>query len=245
MAKAILVIGDMGTGKSTALRNLPPDETVIIMPNSKDLPWEGGMNDFNAQKGNLISCLKINKAKIGDPKEPNGVIEHLIDINSNLKIKYVILEDLTHFMSERMMDDAFMRNADWGKWNKFGADMFAITTKHIQQMRDDLTVIIIGHTEIKDNGTIGLQTAGKLLDNTIKLPSYFTYIFHSRVFSTNNVLSYKFQTHNDGKHLAKTPMNMFKEDYVDNDLRQIIARIDEFRAGIKPVVVPGEPVKLV
>jgi hypothetical protein len=246
MAKAILVIGDMGTGKSTALRNLSPDETVIIMPNTKDLPWEGGMADYSYAKGNLVSCLKIRKKVAQDPKEPNGVLEHLGAANLNPKIKTVVLEDITHFMNDRMMDDAFTANQDWGKWNKFGADMFAITTKHIQQMRDDLTVIIIGHTEIKDNGAMGLQTAGKLLDNTIKLPSYFTYIFHSRVFTANNALSYKFQTHNDGKHLAKTPMNMFKEDFVDNDLRQIIARIDEYRAGIKPsvpVVDPG-PVKL-
>ncbi len=246
MAKAILVIGDMGTGKSTSLRNLPPDETVIISPNTKDLPWEGGMGDFNHQKGNLVSCLKIRKKNIADKNEVNGVLEYLSEANSNPKIKYLVIEDITHFMNDRMMDDAFTNNADWGKWNKFGADMFAITTKHIQQMRDDLTVIIIGHTEIKDNGTMGLQTAGKLLDNSIKLPSYFTYIFHTKVLNQNNTLSYKFITHNDGKHLAKTPMNMFKDDLVDNDMRQIIARIDEYRNGITkaPAAVPGQEVKL-
>lgn len=243
MAKAILVIGDMGTGKSTALRNLPPAETVIIMPNSKDLPWEGGMQDYNEAKGNLISCLKIRKRVPTDANESKGVLEHLAAVNEKPGIKYVVVEDITHFMNDRMMDDVFIKTEDWGKWNKFGADMFAITTKYIQQMRNDLTVIIVGHTEIKDNGTIGLQTAGKLLDNTIKLPSYFTYLFHSRVFNTNGNLSYKFQTHNDGKHLAKTPMGMFKEDYVDNDMLAIIKRIDEYRSGTKPVA-PAGPVKL-
>lgn len=240
MAKAILVIGDMGTGKSTALRNLPPAETVIIMPNSKDLPWEGGMEGYSEAKGNLISCLKIRKRSPSDVKESNGVLEHLAAVNEKQGVKYVVVEDITHFMNDRMMEDAFMKSEDWSKWNKFGADMFAITTKYIQQMRPELTVIIIGHTEIKDNGTIGLQTAGKLLDNTIKLPSYFTYIFHTKVFNTNNTLSYKFLTHNDGKHLAKTPMNMFKEDFVDNDMMQIIKRIDEYRLG-----KAAEPVKLV
>ncbi len=242
MAKAILVIGDMGTGKSTALRNLPPAETVIIMPNSKDLPWEGGMGDYSEAKGNLVSCLKIRKRMPTDLKESNGVLEHLAAVNEKPNIKYVVVEDITHFMNDRMMDDVFIKTEDWGKWNKFGADMFSITTKYIQQMRPDLTVIIIGHTEIKDNGTIGLQTAGKLLDNTIKLPSYFTYIFHSKVFNNNNALSYKFLTHNDGKHLAKTPMNMFKEDYVDNDLHVIVKRIDEYRMKSNPV--PTQPVEL-
>jgi hypothetical protein len=229
MAKAILVVGDMGTGKSSSLFSLPPKETVIISPNSKDLPWEGAMDDYSVAKGNLITCLKIRKKVSTDPKEEPGVLEHLVAINANPKIKYIVLEDLTHFMNDRMMDDAFIKTDDWGKWNKFGADMFAITTKHIQAMREDLTVIIIGHTEIKDNGTIGLQTAGKLLDNTIKLPSYFTYVFHSRVFNSNGSLSFKFQTHNDGKYLAKTPMGMFKEDFVDNNMLAIVNRIDEFR----------------
>jgi hypothetical protein len=82
----------------------------------------------------------------------------------------------------------------------------------------------------------------------VKLPSYFTYVFHSRVFSANNVLSYKFQTHNDGKYLAKTPMGMFKDDYVDNDIKDIITRIDEYRNGklttAAPAATPGIPVKL-
>ena len=250
MAKAILVIGDMGTGKSTSLRNLPPTETIIITPNSKDLPWEGAMKYFNKRNGNLISCLKIKKAVMTDPNEANGVLENLALANKNPVIKYVVLEDLTHFMNDRMLDDKFVASQDWSKWNRFGADMFAITTKHIQSMRDDLTVIIIGHTEAKDNGVMGLQTAGKLLDNTVKLPSYFTYVFHSRVFSQNNVLTYKFQTHNDGKYLAKTPMGMFKDDFVDNDMKDIITTIDDYRNGkaitttAAPVAIPGVPVKL-
>jgi len=243
MAKAILLIGDMGTGKSSSLFSLPPSETVIISPNTKDLPWEGAMDDYSVAKGNWISCLKIRKKMPTDLKESPGVIEHLAAINNKPNVKFVVLEDLTHYMSDRMMDDQFIKSQDWGKWNTFGADMFAITTKYIQQMRDDLTVIIIGHTEIKDNGTIGLQTAGKLLDNAIKLPSYFTYVFHSRVFNNNGVLNYKFQTHNDGKHLAKSPLGMFTEDFVDNNMFAINQRIDEYRFKKKPVPAAG-PVSL-
>ena len=41
-AEVILYIGDSGSGKSTALRNLDPKETVIITPNSKSLPFPKG-----------------------------------------------------------------------------------------------------------------------------------------------------------------------------------------------------------
>lgn len=234
MARAILLIGDTGAGKSTSLINLPPDETIIISPNTKDLPWEGSGAQYNAEKQNFILCTKMKKRNVLDTKEEPGVVEWLYAINEHKKnIKYVVIEDLTHYMNDRMMDDVFIRTEDWGKWNKFGADVFAITTKHIAQFRDDLTVIVIGHTEVKESGTIGLQTAGRLLDNTLKLPGYFTYIFHARIFNNNGKLEYKFQTHNDGKYLAKTPLGLYKEDFIDNDISKIISRINEYRNKTK------------
>ena len=41
MAQEILIIGQSGTGKSTALTNLNPKETAIINPAKKALPFKG------------------------------------------------------------------------------------------------------------------------------------------------------------------------------------------------------------
>jgi hypothetical protein len=229
MALALLVVGDMGTGKSTALRNLPPTETVIVSPNNKDLPWEGGMEDYDPIKRNFFLT---NKLRTVDGKP--GLDEIIKQVNTNaVHVKYLVIEDFTHFMNDRTMDDKFIKNTDWGKWNTFGADVFASTVKDFAALRNDLTIILIGHTEAKDNGETGMLTSGKLLDNVIKIPSYFTYIFHSRVFTENNQNSYKFQTNKVGGFLAKTPMGAFKDLYVDNDLKAIIDRIKEYRSGAK------------
>jgi hypothetical protein len=228
MALPILLLGDMGTGKSTSLRNLPPDQTIIIKPNSKDLPWEGAMDDYSPAKKNLFTTTLFHQNP--DTKEL-GAWDIMQSVNKYApQIKYLVLEDITHYMNARMMDDKFIRRDDWGKWNEFGADVFSIAVKDFETFRDDLTIIVIGHTEVKDNGQVGMLTAGKLLDNTVKVPSYFTYAFHARVFKTNNKLEYKFQTHNDGVHLAKTPMGCFAEDFIDNDMLAIAAQIREYRS---------------
>lgn len=233
MALPILLIGDMGTGKSTSFRDLPPDQTIIIKPNSKDLPWEGAMDDYSPAKKNLFTTVLFKQ----DPTTKElGAWDIMQSVNQYAPhIKYIILEDITHYMNDRMMNEKFIKRDDWGKWNEFGADVFSIAVKDFEKFRDDLTIIIVGHTELKDNGQIGMLTAGKLLDNTVKVPSYFTYAFHTRVFKANNKLEYKFQTHNDGVYLAKTPLGCFTEDFIDNNMLQAINRIREFRAKKRPV----------
>ena len=54
MSKAILIIGESGSGKTTSLRNLPPDETFYIDADGKGLSWKGWRNQYNKQKKNYL-----------------------------------------------------------------------------------------------------------------------------------------------------------------------------------------------
>ena len=40
-AETIAIVGESGTGKSTSLRNLNPEETFIISTTGKPLPFKG------------------------------------------------------------------------------------------------------------------------------------------------------------------------------------------------------------
>ena len=55
MGNMILVIGDPGTGKSTAIEGLDPKSTVIIKPNNKQLPFRGSSKLYNEELGNKIA----------------------------------------------------------------------------------------------------------------------------------------------------------------------------------------------
>jgi hypothetical protein len=52
----------------------------------------------------------------------------------------------------------------------------------------------------------------------------FTTVLHSRVIDGE----YLFQTQYDGEHLAKSPMGMFEEDLIPNDLALVKQAIDEY-----------------
>lgn len=222
MAEVILYMGKSGVGKSSALRNLPPKETVIISPNQKSLPFPGGGELFNPGKGNFIKNTLLESIK-----------PTLKDISDKHKhIKYVVLEDFTHLFSARIFSPKFLsRNTGseaFQRWNDFGAAVHQSIFS--DQLRDDLTIIVIHHTETKEDGSVGFKSAGKLLDNTIDFPSYFTYILHGVVISSDKGVKYKVLTNRDGIRHAKTPFGALPL-YVNNDLKAIIDRIKDFKKG--------------
>lgn len=59
----------------------------------------------------------------------------------------------------------------------------------------------------------------------------FTYVFHALVENGDNGMEYKFLTNTNGTHVAKTPLGMFEELKIDNDLNEIIKVIDQYNSG--------------
>jgi len=104
-----------------------------------------------------------------------------------------------------------------------------------KQLRDDLYVILIAHTTTAINSDgeseTFMLTPGKLLDNIIKIPSYFTYVFHSVVLEDNGKVSYKFLTNRDGSGKeAKSPEGCL-DLLEDNDLKRLIDKIEAYQNG--------------
>lgn len=223
MAEPILYIGPSGCGKSTSLRNLPSKETVVIKPNAKSFPFPGG--DVNYVEGqNLIISAELD-----------SIAPTIQYINDNKpEIKYVVLEDFTHTFSARIFSPNFLSRNSGGeafqRWNDFGASVFQAIFAKSHTWRSDLYIVVIHHTEIKDDGTIGFKSAGKLLDNTIDFPSYFTYIFHGVVQQADTGVNYLIQTNKDSIRQAKTPYGVFPL-YIPNDMKVILDRITEYRQG--------------
>lgn len=226
MARAILVQGMSGTGKSTAWRNIPAEQSMIITPNGKRLPFPGASKKYVALdnatgKGNVITTSKLTE-----------IPQWLQWINKAPHIKYVLLDDWTHFFSARIMSKDFLNqntgNAAFAKWNVFGSDVFNSVFAQLTSLRDDLTLVINHHVSLNEMGKYTFKSSGKLLENTIDPVSFFTYVFHSRVIKTDKGMEYKLQTNDDGIHESKTPMGCFTELLVDNDMKAIIDRIQQY-----------------
>lgn len=222
MGKMILVEGQPGTGKSRAIKNLEPETTLIIKPNNKDLPFSGSRSRY--KKGdNVVNTTSFKEIR-----------EILLKANQGTRFKTIVIEDLTHFFSKRVMADAGEKGYD--KWTKLAVDTFEGFLEIEDVLRNDLWIIVIGHTQLSldyDGNQIAvLQTPGKLLENVIKIPSYFTYVLHSDVEQTDNdEQRYYFLTNKNGSGKeAKSPEGCL-ELKEPNDYRLIIDKIETYQNG--------------
>ena len=55
MARVIGVMGESGSGKTTSMRNLPPEQTFYIDCDKKGLNWKGWRKQYNSDKKNYWS----------------------------------------------------------------------------------------------------------------------------------------------------------------------------------------------
>lgn len=64
MSELIGLVGESGTGKSTAIRTLDPKKTAIVNCVGKPLPfkgWKKGYIKFDGKKGNYVSTDSVPK----------------------------------------------------------------------------------------------------------------------------------------------------------------------------------------
>lgn len=222
MGRAILIIGEPGTGKSRAGKNLDPKTTVWIQPNQKDLPFPGASKHYSTEAKNRFKVKTFADA---------FAIMNAVDKNAK-HVKTIILDDLTHLFTQRVMADA--KQTGFQKWMDLALAAFDAIVKFEVDSREDLTIIIVGHTAttstVNGESIIGLQTPGKLLDNNVKLDSYFSYVLHTVVDMDNEKPRYRFLTNWDGIHLAKSPEECLPL-FVENDYQQVITAINKYQTG--------------
>ena len=54
MGKILIVLGPTGSGKSRSVKNLNPEETMVINVLKKDLPFRGSASMYSIDKKNMV-----------------------------------------------------------------------------------------------------------------------------------------------------------------------------------------------
>lgn len=216
MSDTILILGDSGTGKSTSIRTLPPEETFIIKVINKPLPFRGSSNKYTklSEDGLKGNCYCTDQAIM---------IKKAINIinNKRLEIKYLVIDDLGYVAMNGFMRRAL--NKGYDKFSEIGHE-FSVATELLNSLRDDLFCFVTMHIETDKQGKTKPKTVGNMIDQYVCIEGKFTHIFHTHVTENN----YKFITKNDGVHMAKTPLGLFEERLIDNDLMMIVNKINEY-----------------
>lgn len=208
MAKFVLIMGDSGSGKSTSFRNFKANEVSIFNVTNKDLPYKG-------------KVAKIDNASYDD------IAKHL----ANPTKRAYIIDDAGYLMVfesfARANETGFSKFTDMAK--KFVDMLQFIAT----QVPDDVIVYITMHTEDDpEMHKIKAKTIGKMIDQQLKLEGLFTIVL--RAMQTED--GYKFITRDDNISTAKSPMGMFENDVIDNDLKEVDRIIREYYE-MPPLVV--------
>lgn len=206
MSIATLVLGEPGSGKSTSLRNLDPADTMLIQTVRKPLPFRGkGWAEISKEnpKGNIFVTDQAAE---------------IISIMRKTKRSVIVLDDWNLLMTNEFM----RRSAETGfnKFSEIGRSAWDVLMA-ASSLNSNVRVYLMGHVEQDDSGNIKAKTIGKLISEKCPVESLFSIVMRTAVVNGN----YLFHTKNSGHDTCKTPIGLFDEELIENDLSVIDAAI--------------------
>lgn len=227
MAELIAIVGESGSGKTTSIRNLNPETTFIISTTGKRPGIKGAKKKY--------PDFKINK----ETKEVTGNFYTTSNIDQIASVMKLINTKMAHIKTLIVDDYQYLQGFEsMARVDEKGYAKFTDIAKHAygvlksgMDLRDDLFVVIITHSEnIGDNINpyYKIKTLGKMLDSVITLEGLFTYVLFTKVINDGEAVQYKFLTNSDGSCTAKSPMGLFDDMLIDNDLDFVINKITEY-----------------
>lgn len=222
MGELIFIIGRSGTGKSTSLRNLNPEETIIINSDQKALPFKKFKEKYNEEKGNYLQTAN-----------PALITEKLKEAHKNPLIKTVIIDTISRVGTDYVMSNAFRAEKGFEKWSRMSASIYDIVNIINDKMRDDIIVYLFAHPEVTydESGfsTERLLMPGKQLNNFV-LESFSSIVLYTEVVKNPgkpNDYYFRTECNND---TAKTPIGLFEERLVPNDVAEINNAVRDYFA---------------
>ena len=218
MAKVIGCMGESGSGKTTAMRNLPPKETFYIDCDKKGLNWKGWRKQYSVDNKNYFATDSFSTCK---------TLMEKVDKSENFRhIKYLVIDTINGMMVAEEMRILAMQGGDKrSAWMDLASNGWDIINKALT-LREDLTVIILCHSETisDDNGIVKtrIKTNGRKLEKLV-LESKMTTV----VWSVRQDGKYKFILSADGS-TCKVPLGAFQNDECDNDIMIVIKALEYY-----------------
>ena len=219
-----MILGKSGTGKSTSIKGLDPKETVVINVLGKRLPFKGSNALYNKENKNLFQRESYT--------DIISLVQNISDKATN--VKNIILDDFIYVMRKEYFSRA--RETGYNKYTEL-AQHFQQIISTCEKLREDLNVFMILHSEDiqSDKTTTGykVSTVGNLVDNCYNPLEVVPMVLYSSVkYDDKGNTQYGFYTHRCKEGVveipAKTPDEMFDEDFIPNDLGYVVKKMNEY-----------------
>jgi hypothetical protein len=224
MSNLVIVLGSSGSGKSTSIKTLNPKETVVINVLGKDLPFKGSRVNYTKENKNLVQSSNWDSVR-----------SMIVSISQKfLNVKNIIIDDAIYIMRTEFFDRS--KESGFNKYNEL-ADHFRKIISECSNLRNDITVFMMLHTETVENegSVIGYKasTVGKLLDKMYNpLESVSITLFCQPKYDDRGKPEFGFWTHpmkvNGIEIPAKSPDEMFEDDFIPNSLQYVLDKMHEY-----------------
>lgn len=200
MGLPVLVLGESGSGKSTSLRNFKKDELVIYNVAGKPLPFRSG--------------AQLNRAD-------NVSYDTIMGNMGKKRFKCYVIDDSQYLLCFELFGRVAEKGYD--KFTEMALHFYNLIQFVIREMPADCIVYFLHHTEDID-GRLKAKTIGKMLNEKLTVEGLFSIVLMAKNIDGR----YVFVTQSDGKDTVKTPMEMFAQPEIDNDLKAVDTAIREF-----------------
>lgn len=214
MSTAVMIIGESGTGKSTSLRNLKPEQTLLIQAVRKPLPF------------------RSKEWKPATKENPQGSIfvsdqsATIVAAMQRTARDIIVIDDFQYVMANEFMrrvTDNETGNGAFAKYNEIARSAWDILTA-ASSLADSKRVYLLSHTSTDEFGKTKIKTIGKLLDEKIVMEGLVSIVLRTAVVNGQ----YLFRTRNNGSDTVKSPIGLFEDEMIPNDLAAVDAAITEF-----------------
>lgn len=210
MGIAVLILGESGSGKSASLRNFKKEDVGILNVASKPLPFR-----------NTNGLVTVNKATYSMIKGA---------VTSPNRLSYVI-DDAQYLMAFESFDKANI--AGYTKFTEMAKNYEEMLRVIQEDTSPDTIVYVMQHIDTDENGKIKAKTLGKMLDQQLTIEGLFSIVLLAKADERRHY----FVTQSDGTNPCKSPMGMFDEVEIDNDLKMVDDTIREYY-GLKKATAP-------
>lgn len=199
MGVPVLILGESGSGKSASMRNFKPGEIGIINVSGKPLPFRNNLKTVNTDN-----------------------YEDIVKTIIAAKARALVIDDAQYLMANEFMRTA--KVTGYQKFTDLALNFWKLIQVVINNLPPDKIVYFLAHVERDANGNEKMKTIGKLLDEKITIEGLFTIVLKTVVQDRH----YQFATQTNGQDTVKTPMGMFDDLLIENDLKMVDSTIREY-----------------
>lgn len=209
------IMGDSGSGKTTAFRNIDPKTTMYVDCDKKGLSWKGWKKSFSEEDKNYLVTDK--------PATARAMLKKVNEEPGFKHIKNIVFDTINGLM----VADEMRRSKEKGydKWQDLATCIYYLIDDALV-VRPDLNVFFIAHTQTDMDDTgykfTHIKTSGKKLDKIV-LESKFSTVLLAKCVDGKYLL----ETQSE-RSTAKSPLGMFESREIPNDINIVLKAINEF-----------------